>query len=39
MLSFAGRSFACMVGKSGVLSPKHEGDGGTPAGRFRLQVE
>jgi L,D-peptidoglycan transpeptidase YkuD (ErfK/YbiS/YcfS/YnhG family) len=37
VLSFAGRSFPCMVGKSGVVSPKHESDGGTPAGRFALR--
>lgn len=36
-LQFAGRSYPCMVGKSGILSPKYEGDGGTPAGLFPLR--
>jgi L,D-peptidoglycan transpeptidase YkuD (ErfK/YbiS/YcfS/YnhG family) len=27
-------SFPCALGRSGILDPKREGDGGTPAGRF-----
>jgi L,D-peptidoglycan transpeptidase YkuD (ErfK/YbiS/YcfS/YnhG family) len=37
VLSFAGQSFACAVGRSGILRPKYEGDGGTPAGTFPLR--
>jgi L,D-peptidoglycan transpeptidase YkuD (ErfK/YbiS/YcfS/YnhG family) len=29
-------SVPCALGRSGILNDKHEGDGGTPAGRFRL---
>lgn len=36
-LGFGGRSFACALGRSGVVGDKKEGDGGTPAGRFRLR--
>jgi L,D-peptidoglycan transpeptidase YkuD (ErfK/YbiS/YcfS/YnhG family) len=36
-LSFAGRTYPCLVGKSGIVSPKFEDDGGTPAGRFHLR--
>ena len=36
-LSFDGRRFRCMVGKSGIVHPKYEGDGGTPAGRYPLR--
>ncbi len=28
------REFPCVLGRSGILDPKREGDGGTPAGRF-----
>ena len=28
------REFPCALGRSGILDPKREGDGGTPAGRF-----
>jgi len=36
-LRFAGNSYPCMVGKSGIRHPKYEGDGGTPAGLFPLR--
>ena len=36
-LSFAGKTYPCMVGKSGIVHPKFEGDGGTPAGIFPLR--
>jgi len=32
-----GRDYVCSVGRSGILSPKFEGDGGTPAGLFPLR--
>lgn len=28
------QAFPCALGRSGILDPKREGDGGTPAGRF-----
>jgi L,D-peptidoglycan transpeptidase YkuD (ErfK/YbiS/YcfS/YnhG family) len=28
------QQFPCALGRSGILDPKREGDGGTPAGRF-----
>ena len=31
-LKFAGNTYKCMVGKSGIVSSKFEGDGGTPSG-------
>jgi L,D-peptidoglycan transpeptidase YkuD (ErfK/YbiS/YcfS/YnhG family) len=31
------RAFPCALGRSGILDPKREGDGGTPAGRFALR--
>lgn len=31
-LRFAGRRFACTVGRGGVVDAKREGDGGTPRG-------
>jgi L,D-peptidoglycan transpeptidase YkuD (ErfK/YbiS/YcfS/YnhG family) len=34
MLTFAGRQYSCAVGRTGVQSPKREGDGHTPAGLF-----
>jgi L,D-peptidoglycan transpeptidase YkuD (ErfK/YbiS/YcfS/YnhG family) len=37
VLRFHGAEFPCMVGRSGVVHPKYEGDGGTPAGRFPLR--
>lgn len=36
-LRFAGREYACMLGRMGIVHPKHEGDGGTPAGTFPLR--
>lgn len=36
-LSFDGRTYPCMLGRSGIVSPKFEGDGGTPAGVFPLR--
>ena len=35
-LRFMGRLMPCMVGRGGVVSRKHEGDGGTPAGVHRI---
>jgi L,D-peptidoglycan transpeptidase YkuD (ErfK/YbiS/YcfS/YnhG family) len=31
------RTFPCALGRSGILDPKREGDGGTPAGRFTVR--
>lgn len=31
-LRFAGRRFACTLGRGGIVASKREGDGGTPAG-------
>jgi len=36
-LLFKGREYACALGRSGILHPKHEGDGGTPTGIFPLR--
>ena len=36
-LSFAGQTYACMVGHVGVTTDKWESDGCTPAGRFHLR--
>ena len=33
---FHGRKFPCSVGRGGIRAAKKEGDGATPAGRFRL---
>lgn len=35
-LRFAGRRFACTIGRGGVVTDKHEGDGGTPQGIHRI---
>ena len=35
-LRFSGRRFPCVVGRGGVVSNKHEGDGGTPVGTHRI---
>lgn len=32
---FRGRRFSCRIGRGGVRTDKREGDGATPAGRFR----
>ncbi|HEX7776293.1 MAG TPA: L,D-transpeptidase family protein [Parvibaculum sp.] len=36
-LRFGGRDYICALGRSGILVPKREGDGGTPAGTFPLR--
>jgi len=36
-LRFNGQAYPCAVGRSGILHPKFEGDGGTPAGTFALR--
>lgn len=36
-LTFLGNQYACSLGRSGILNPKYEGDGGTPAGVFPLR--
>ena len=36
-LRFKGREYACALGRSGIVHPKHEGDGGTPSGRYPLR--
>lgn len=36
-LTFAGHTYTCMVGQNGIASPKYEGDGHTPAGRFHMR--
>ena len=36
-LTCNGVTYPCAVGRSGVLHPKFEGDGGTPAGLFGLR--
>lgn len=35
-LRFAGRMFACTVGRGGIRADKREGDGATPAGHHRI---
>jgi len=37
VLTCKGRRYPCAVGRSGILHPKFEGDGGTPAGVFSLR--
>jgi L,D-peptidoglycan transpeptidase YkuD (ErfK/YbiS/YcfS/YnhG family) len=37
VLRFAGHTYDCAVGQSGIVSPKFEGDGGTPAGLFPMR--
>jgi L,D-peptidoglycan transpeptidase YkuD (ErfK/YbiS/YcfS/YnhG family) len=36
-LRFGALEFPCMLGRSGIVQPKREGDGGTPAGHFPLR--
>jgi L,D-peptidoglycan transpeptidase YkuD (ErfK/YbiS/YcfS/YnhG family) len=36
-LRFGGLAVPCMVGRSGIVGAKREGDGGTPAGVFALR--
>jgi L,D-peptidoglycan transpeptidase YkuD (ErfK/YbiS/YcfS/YnhG family) len=36
-LRFSGHRYDCAVGRSGVVHPKYEGDGGTPAGLFPMR--
>jgi len=36
-LRFNGQTYPCAVGRSGILHPKFEGDGGTPGGTFGLR--
>lgn len=35
---FRGRCFPCSIGRGGVCDSKREGDGATPAGRFKLRA-
>ena len=35
-LLFAGRRFACTIGRGGITADKREGDGATPAGSHRI---
>ena len=37
VLRFAGRRWRCALGRGGLVHDKHEGDGGTPVGRFPLR--
>ena len=37
VLRCKGKTYPCAVGRSGILNPKFEGDGGTPAGVFALR--
>lgn len=36
VLSYAGKSIPCSLGRSGITAFKREGDGATPAGEFRI---
>ena len=36
-LRFGDLDFPCALGRSGIVTAKREGDGGTPAGRFALR--
>ena len=37
ILSFSNKTYKCALGKSGVITNKTEGDGGTPAGTFPIR--
>ncbi|HEY2050649.1 MAG TPA: L,D-transpeptidase family protein [Caulobacteraceae bacterium] len=37
VLSVHGKTFACALGRGGLVGDKREGDGGTPCGRFLLR--
>ena len=37
VLTFRGVTYTCALGRSGVTTDKHEGDGATPAGEFPLR--
>src|SRR5215472_12290148 len=36
-LRFGALKYACMLGRTGIVANKREGDGGTPAGQFALR--
>lgn len=36
-LTFGGKTYACVLGRSGAIIDKHEGDGATPVGRFAVR--
>lgn len=36
-LSWNGERHRCALGRAGIVSDKHEGDGGTPVGRFHFR--
>ncbi len=36
-LTYAGRSYPCVLGRAGISTSKREGDGATPVGRFPLR--
>jgi L,D-peptidoglycan transpeptidase YkuD (ErfK/YbiS/YcfS/YnhG family) len=36
-LTFNGKTYTCVLGRSGIARDKHEGDGATPVGRFPLR--
>ena len=38
VLRFKTTTIPCALGRSGIVSHKHEGDGGTPAGEFSLRA-
>lgn len=37
LLRFQGRGYSCILGRSGIVTDKREGDGGTPVGCFPLR--
>ncbi|KAB7742347.1 L,D-transpeptidase family protein [Parvibaculum sedimenti] len=37
VLRFGGEDFPCALGRSGIVTDKREGDGGTPVGSFALR--